>query len=84
MNVLLISEIKGNAFPAVTILTERGPVTFNTYTWIPSGINLMAGLIITSVYKVPVYIKPVFFACLNPAIGTVTVHAEFIHMALSA
>lgn len=84
MNVILISEIQGIAFPAVTILTERGSVTCNTETRIPSGINLMAGLIITSVYKGPVYIKPGFFACLNSGIGTVTVHAEFFHMALCA
>ncbi len=71
-----VPEIQCKAFSAVTILAERGPVTFYTHTWVPSGIKLMAGLIITSVYKVPVFVKPVFFAGLNPGIGAVTVHAE--------
>ena len=73
---MLVSGIQGKAFSAVTILAERGPVTFNTQTWIPSGIKLMAGLKITSVYKGPVFVKPVFFAGLNSGIGAVTVHAE--------
>jgi hypothetical protein len=42
MNVMLVPEIKGKAFSAVTILAERGPVTFHTQTRISSGINLMA------------------------------------------